>query len=104
MSRQNKCAPVVAACAFPPEVYDYCVVSDLIAGLLAALVATNTPTAVSNLVQEKTGISVQVPDPSDPVEQAFRKLEAEDDDAVAEIEKWSDEAGTATVAGNAGAQ
>jgi tetratricopeptide (TPR) repeat protein len=80
------------------------VVSDLLAGLLAALVSTNTPTAVSNLVQEKTGISVQVPDPNDPVEKEFRKLEAEDDDAVAEIEKWSDAAGAASLAGTNEAQ
>jgi len=71
-------------------------VSDLLAGLLAALVATNTPTAVSNLVQEKTGLSVKVADPNDPVEKEFRKLEAEDDAAVEEIEKWSDAAGAAS--------
>ena len=81
-----------------------CVVSDLLAGLLAALVSTNTPTAVSNLVQEKTGLSVQVPDPNDPVEQEFRKLEAEDDAAVEEIEKWSDAAGAASAAGEPQAQ
>lgn len=75
-------------------------VSDLLAGLLAALVSTNTPTAVSNLVQEKTGISVQVPDPKDPVEKEFLKLEAEDDAAVEEIEKWSDAAGAANLAGS----
>lgn len=69
-------------------------VSDLLSGLLAALVSTNTPAAVSNLVQEKTGISVQVADPNDPVEKAFRKLEEEDDAAVEEIEKWSDAAAT----------
>ncbi len=78
--------------------------SDLLAGLLAALVSTNTPAAVSNLVQEKTGISVQIPDPNDPVEKEFRKLEAEDDAAVEEIEKWSDAAGAASLAGNSEAQ
>jgi tetratricopeptide (TPR) repeat protein len=75
-------------------------VSDLLAGLLAALVSTNLPTAVSNAVQEKTGISIQVPDPNDPVEKEFRKVEAEDDAAVEEIEKWSDAAGAASLAGN----
>ena len=78
--------------------------SDLLAGLLAALVSTNTPTAVSNLVQEKTGLSVQLPDPNDPVEKEFRKLEAEDDAAVEEIEKWSDAAGAASAAGRNEAQ
>jgi len=67
--------------------------TDLLAGLLAALVSTNTLTTVSNLVQEKTGISVQVPNPNDPVEKEFLKIEAEDDAAVEEIEKWSDAAG-----------
>ena len=78
--------------------------SDLLAGLLAALISTNTPAAVSNLVQEKTGLSVNVPNPNDPVEIEFRKLEAEDDDAVAEIEKWSDAAGAEAAKGNNQAQ
>jgi tetratricopeptide (TPR) repeat protein len=79
-------------------------VSDLLAGLLAALISTNMPTAVSNVVQEKTGISVQIPDPNDPVEKEFRKVETEDDAAVEEIEKWSDEAGAASLKGNNQAQ
>jgi len=79
-------------------------VSDLLAGLLAALVSTNTPTAVSNAVQEKTGISIQLPDPNDPVEKEFLRLEAEDDAAVEEIEKWSDAAGAASAAGRDEAQ
>ena len=78
--------------------------SDLLAGLLAALVSSNTPTAVSNAVQEKTGISIQVPDPNDPVEKEFLRLEAGDDAAVEEIEKWSDAAGAASVAGRDQAQ
>jgi len=78
--------------------------SDLLAALLAAVVSTNTPAAVSNAVQEKTGISIQVPDPRDPVEKEFRQLEAEDDTAVEEIEKWSDAAGAATLAGRNEAQ
>ena len=78
--------------------------SDLLSGLLAALVSTNTPVAVSNLVQEKTGISIQVADPNDPVEKAFRKLEEEDDAAVEEIEKWSDAAATNKFAGEKDAQ
>ena len=78
--------------------------SDLLAGLLAALVSTNTPTAVSNVVQEKTGISVQIPDPKDPVEREFQQLESEDDAAVEEIEKWSDAAGAASLAGRNDAQ
>jgi tetratricopeptide (TPR) repeat protein len=68
---------------------------------LAAVVATNTPVAVSNLAQAQAGISIRVPDPNDPVEKEFQKLEAEDDAAVAEIEKWSDAAATATDAAQA---
>jgi tetratricopeptide (TPR) repeat protein len=75
-------------------------VSDLLAGLLAALVSTNTPVAVSNLVQEKTGIAVAVVDPNDPVEKEFRKVEADDDAAMEEIEGWAAAAGTNAVAGN----
>jgi tetratricopeptide (TPR) repeat protein len=79
-------------------------VSDLLAGLLAALVSTNTPTAVSNAVQEKTGISIRIPDPKNPVEKEFQQLESEDDAAVEEIEKWSDAAGAASLAGRNDAQ
>ncbi len=65
--------------------------SDLLAGLLSALVATNTPLAVSNLVQQKTGVALPVVDPNDPVEQEYRKLMAADDAAVEEITKWRDQ-------------
>jgi tetratricopeptide (TPR) repeat protein len=79
-------------------------VSALLAGLLAAVISTNMPAAVSNVVKEKTGVSVQIPDPNDPVEKEFRKIEAEDDAAVEEIEKWSDEAGAASLKGSNEAQ
>jgi tetratricopeptide (TPR) repeat protein len=67
-------------------------VSDLLAGLLAALISTNAPTAVSNLVQQKTGIAIEIANPNDPVTQEYLKLVADDDTAVEEIEKWSDDA------------
>jgi tetratricopeptide (TPR) repeat protein len=57
-------------------------------GLLGALLATNQPAAVSNLVLKRTGVSVSVPDPNDPVEKAFQKLLADDDAAQAEVDKW----------------
>ncbi len=72
--------------------------SDLLAGLLSALVATNPPLAVSNLVQQKTGVAIPVVDPKDPVEQEYRKLMTADDAAVTEITKWREE----TNAGGAG--
>ena len=62
--------------------------SDLLTGFLSALLATNQPAALSNLVQQKTGLRVEVTDPNDPVEQAYQKLLLEDDDAQAEVERW----------------
>jgi len=62
--------------------------SSLLIGLVGALVATNQPAAVSNLVEKHTGVSMQVADPNDPVEQELRKLMADDDDAQAEVDKW----------------
>jgi tetratricopeptide (TPR) repeat protein len=63
-------------------------VNDLLIGLLSALVATNAPAAVSNLVQKKTGISVAIADPNDPVERAYRKLMEEDDLAQSDVDEW----------------
>ena len=45
-------------------------------------------------------MSIPVPDPNDPVEKEFCKIAAEDDAAVEEIEKWSDAAGAAGLAGD----
>jgi Flp pilus assembly protein TadD len=66
-------------------------VNDLLAGLLSALVSTNTPLAVSNLVHQTTGLAIEVADPNDPAEQAYRKLMEEDDEALAEITRWREE-------------
>ena len=63
-------------------------VSSLIIGLLSVVVATNQAVAVSNLVAQTTGLAVTVPDPADPVEQEFKKLEAADDAAQAEVDGW----------------
>jgi len=62
--------------------------NDLLIGLLSALVATNPPAAVSNLVQKKTGLSIPVADVNDPVERAYRQLMADDDIAQAEVDGW----------------
>ncbi len=62
--------------------------SDLLIGLLGVLLATNQPAAVSNLVLQKTGISLSVPDKNDPVEKEFQKLLADDDAAQAEVDQW----------------
>ncbi len=65
--------------------------SDLLAGLLAALAATNTPLAVSNLVKEKTGVSLPVTNPNDPATREYRRILEDDDAAVAEINRWREE-------------
>jgi len=62
--------------------------NDLLIGLLSALVATNPPAAVSNLVQKKTGLSVAIADTNDPVERAYKQLMADDDVAQAEVDEW----------------
>ena len=62
--------------------------SDLTIGLLSALLATNQPQAVSNLVQEHTGIAVPLVDMNDPVEQQLRDLMIADDAALAEVNDW----------------
>ncbi len=63
--------------------------NDLLTGLLGALVATNSPQAVSNFVRQATGVSVEIVERSDdPVEREFQKLMAEDDTAQAEIDAW----------------
>jgi tetratricopeptide (TPR) repeat protein len=66
-------------------------VNDLLIGLLSALVATNPPAAVSNLVQKQTGLSVPIADVNDPVERAYRKLLEDDDAAQAEVDEWIQE-------------
>jgi tetratricopeptide (TPR) repeat protein len=63
-------------------------VSSLLIGLLGALVSTNQPEAVSNLVRQSTGVSVPVTDPNDPVEKTYKKLMADDDAAQEEVDKW----------------
>lgn len=62
--------------------------SNLLIGLLGALVATNQPAAVSNLVTQTTGLSITIPDPNDPVEKEYKKLMTDDDVAQAEVDAW----------------
>lgn len=58
----------------------------MLVGLLTLLAATNTPAAVSNVVQEATGMAVSIPDPNDPVEREYRRLLEMDDLAQAEVD------------------
>jgi Flp pilus assembly protein TadD len=61
-------------------------VSTLLVGLFSALMATNQSAAVSNTVRAATGISVNVPNPNDPVEKAFQALMEIDDAAQTEAD------------------
>jgi len=61
-------------------------VNDLTIGLLSALLATNQPQAVSNLVQQQTGVTVDVT--GDPTERELRELMLNDDATLDEVEQW----------------
>ena len=61
--------------------------NDLTIGLLGALLATNQPLAVSNLVQQNTGVSVAIANPNDPEELELRQIMEDDDAALAEVER-----------------
>jgi len=54
-------------------------VSNVLVGLLTALLATNQPVALSHLVRQTTGVAAPLPDPNDPVEQEYLRLLAADD-------------------------
>ncbi len=62
--------------------------NDFLIGLLSALVATNQPVALSNLIARKTGVIITVPNKNDPVEQEYQRLLADDDAAQAEVDTW----------------
>ncbi len=80
--------------------------NELTVGLLGALLATNQPQAVSNLVQQQTGVSIQMVNPNDPAEQELQKLMMDDDAAEAEVDKWirDNDAFTAQGAGESKAE
>lgn len=63
-------------------------VSNLLIGVLGALVATNQPAALSNLVNQTTGITVAAINTNDPVEQELSKIEDDDDAASAQVDGW----------------
>jgi tetratricopeptide (TPR) repeat protein len=66
-------------------------VSNLLIGLLGALLATNQPAAVSNLLLRKTGMVVGAVDANDPVENEYKKLLELDDASQEEVDKWIQE-------------
>jgi tetratricopeptide (TPR) repeat protein len=63
-------------------------VNNLLIGLVGALMATNQPLAVSNLIQQNTGVSVTMVNPNDPAEQELQKVMAEDEAALTEVDQW----------------
>jgi pentatricopeptide repeat protein len=71
-------------------------VNDLFIGLLSAMMATNQPAAVSNLIQQKTGLAVPIADLNDPVSRELQKIMAEDDSAQAEVDQWIKDAQQST--------
>lgn len=62
--------------------------SDLLTGLLVALISTNPAANVSNLVEQKTGAKIEITDPNDPVEKEYLQLIADDNAAQEEVDKW----------------
>lgn len=60
--------------------------NDLTIGLLSALLATNQPQAVSNVIQQHTGVAVDVA--TDPVEKELRTVMIADDAAQDEVQAW----------------
>jgi tetratricopeptide (TPR) repeat protein len=74
-------------------------VSDLLVGLLSAVLSTNPPAAVSNLVAEKTGVAIHIVNTNDPVEMAYRKILLDDDAAEQDVLKWTDDAAAFSKAG-----
>jgi tetratricopeptide (TPR) repeat protein len=63
-------------------------VNELLIGLVGALIATNQPLAVSNLIQLHTGVSVALVNPDDPAEPELRKVMIEDEAALDEVDRW----------------
>jgi tetratricopeptide (TPR) repeat protein len=61
-------------------------VSDLTIGLLSALLATNQPQAVSNVIQQQTGVAVDIA--TDPAEKELREVMLADDAAQDEVNAW----------------
>ena len=62
--------------------------NELLIGLVGALIATNQPLAVSNLIQQNAGVSVTIVNPNDPAEKELTQLMAGDEAALVEVDKW----------------
>ena len=60
--------------------------NDLTIGLLSALLATNQPQAVSNVIHEQTGVAVEIA--TDPTEKELRIVMMADDTAQDDVGEW----------------
>jgi tetratricopeptide (TPR) repeat protein len=67
-------------------------VSDLLVGLLVAVLAADSPQAASNIVADKTGFSPTVRNTNDPVENEYYQILLDDDAAEKEVLGWMDRA------------
>jgi tetratricopeptide (TPR) repeat protein len=63
-------------------------VTNLLVGVVSALIATNQPVALTNLPLNLTNAALVAPDRNDPVEKEYHQLMDEDDVAQAEVDKW----------------
>ena len=61
--------------------------SNLLVGLLGALLATNQPVAVSNLAHQTADVAAPVADLNDPVEQEYQKLLEADDTSQEAVDR-----------------
>lgn len=65
--------------------------SDLLSGLVGVLLATNQPAALSNVVEQATGVRVEIPNLNDPAEREYLQLLAADNAAQAEVARWMED-------------
>jgi tetratricopeptide (TPR) repeat protein len=63
-------------------------VNNLLIGLVGAVLATNQPLAVSNVIQQQAGYSVAVANQNDPAENELRAVMQADDDSQTEVSDW----------------
>ncbi len=62
--------------------------TNLIAGIVGVLVASNQPVALSNLVAQTAVSTAGVSSTNDPVEMEYQNVLSEDDKAMAEVDGW----------------
>jgi len=63
-------------------------VTNLLIGAIGALLATNQPAALSNLVTQTTGVTVTAMATNSPLAMELHKIEEQDDAAAADVDEW----------------